>query len=397
MADTGVGIPSEHLARIYDPFFTTKAEGRGTGLGLSVTYGIVQEHGGTLTCESDTNQGTRFRLVLPLANRPRRGCRNTVAAASRERPPHPHGSFPSQRPHHRRRGDHPRGARSAARRRGLSVADRRDRRAGTRAARRTVGRRRAARPDAARQERPRGARGHPAARRRAAGRHDHGVRHDRERRRRDQAGRVLLLPEAVQERRSARDRAERRRAAPARAREPRAAQPAAIRLAPLRRDHRRQSEDSGGLRPDRPRGAEPRDRADSGRERHRQGARGAALPPPVGARRQGVHHRQLRQPAAGSARVESLRPREGRVHRRRLPEEGAVRARRQGHDLLRRDRQHPARDAGQAAARDPGARVHAARRRRHDQGRRADHRGDERQPARAWSRPATSARICSTG
>jgi two-component system NtrC family sensor kinase len=67
VADTGVGIPSEHLARIYDPFFTTKVDGRGTGLGLSVTYGIVQEHGGTLTCESDPQQGTRFRLVLPLA------------------------------------------------------------------------------------------------------------------------------------------------------------------------------------------------------------------------------------------------------------------------------------------------------------------------------------------
>jgi signal transduction histidine kinase len=67
VGDTGAGIPSEHLARIYDPFFTTKPEGRGTGLGLSVTYGIVQEHGGSLSCDSDIGQGTTFRLVLPLA------------------------------------------------------------------------------------------------------------------------------------------------------------------------------------------------------------------------------------------------------------------------------------------------------------------------------------------
>ena len=44
VADTGSGIPSEQLARIYDPFFTTKAIGRGTGLGLSITYGIVRDH-----------------------------------------------------------------------------------------------------------------------------------------------------------------------------------------------------------------------------------------------------------------------------------------------------------------------------------------------------------------
>ena len=67
VGDTGAGIPTEHIARIYDPFFTTKADGAGTGLGLSVTYGIVQEHGGSLTCDSAVGQGTRFILVLPLA------------------------------------------------------------------------------------------------------------------------------------------------------------------------------------------------------------------------------------------------------------------------------------------------------------------------------------------
>jgi PAS domain S-box-containing protein len=67
VADTGSGIPSEHLARIYDPFFTTKSIGRGTGLGLSIIYGIVQEHEGTIHCDSSVGQGTRFSLRLPRA------------------------------------------------------------------------------------------------------------------------------------------------------------------------------------------------------------------------------------------------------------------------------------------------------------------------------------------
>ena len=69
VADTGSGIPSEHLARIYDPFFTTKAIGRGTGLGLSISYGIVHEHDGTIRCDSAVGQGTRFIMSFPLMRR----------------------------------------------------------------------------------------------------------------------------------------------------------------------------------------------------------------------------------------------------------------------------------------------------------------------------------------
>jgi two-component system NtrC family sensor kinase len=68
VADTGSGIPSEHLARIYDPFFTTKAIGRGTGLGLSISYGIVHEHEGAIRCDSAVGQGTRFILSFPLVS-----------------------------------------------------------------------------------------------------------------------------------------------------------------------------------------------------------------------------------------------------------------------------------------------------------------------------------------
>jgi two-component system, NtrC family, sensor kinase len=65
VSDTGSGIPSEYLARIYDPFFTTKAIGQGTGLGLSITYGIVREHEGNIECESGIGQGTTFILSFP--------------------------------------------------------------------------------------------------------------------------------------------------------------------------------------------------------------------------------------------------------------------------------------------------------------------------------------------
>jgi two-component system, NtrC family, sensor kinase len=67
IADTGSGIPVEHLSRIYDPFFTTKSIGQGTGLGLSIAYGIVREHDGSMQVESAVGQGTRFTLRLPVS------------------------------------------------------------------------------------------------------------------------------------------------------------------------------------------------------------------------------------------------------------------------------------------------------------------------------------------
>ena len=64
--DTGSGILEENVTKIFDPFFTTKEIGKGTGLGLAVTYGIVQAHGGYIEVESAAGQGTTFRIQLPL-------------------------------------------------------------------------------------------------------------------------------------------------------------------------------------------------------------------------------------------------------------------------------------------------------------------------------------------
>ena len=64
--DTGCGIPEKNLRRIFDPFFTSKGVGQGTGLGLSVSHGIVQAHGGLIEVESKVGEGSTFRVFLPI-------------------------------------------------------------------------------------------------------------------------------------------------------------------------------------------------------------------------------------------------------------------------------------------------------------------------------------------
>jgi two-component system NtrC family sensor kinase len=66
-SDTGLGISEENIGRIFDPFFTTKQTGKGTGLGLAVTYGIIKRHNGTITVKSSAAEGTTFTVVLPVA------------------------------------------------------------------------------------------------------------------------------------------------------------------------------------------------------------------------------------------------------------------------------------------------------------------------------------------
>ncbi len=70
--DTGCGMDAETLSHLFEPFFTTKDKDKGTGLGLATSYGIIQQHGGSIQVESELNRGTSFRIYLPI---------NTEAAA----------------------------------------------------------------------------------------------------------------------------------------------------------------------------------------------------------------------------------------------------------------------------------------------------------------------------
>jgi len=73
VADDGSGMSPEILGKIFEPFFTTKEQGKGTGLGLATSYGIVKQHGGWISCDSEVGHGTKFQIFLPRKDIPRRG------------------------------------------------------------------------------------------------------------------------------------------------------------------------------------------------------------------------------------------------------------------------------------------------------------------------------------
>ncbi|MDD9302845.1 MAG: PAS domain-containing protein [Desulfobacter sp.] len=83
VGDTGSGIPEETIPKIFEPFFTTKKKGKGVGLGLSVVYGIINEHGGSLYVDSTPGRGTRFSITLNQNLDPdKKGASSLVRAAS---------------------------------------------------------------------------------------------------------------------------------------------------------------------------------------------------------------------------------------------------------------------------------------------------------------------------
>ena len=68
ISDSGTGMSEEHLNKIYDPFFTTKEVGKGTGLGLPISQAIIAEHNATIAVNSRINRGTTFTLIFPIVS-----------------------------------------------------------------------------------------------------------------------------------------------------------------------------------------------------------------------------------------------------------------------------------------------------------------------------------------
>jgi len=73
VTDNGIGIPGDIIPRIFDPFFTTKPVNKGSGLGLSISHGIVKKNGGSLWIESTVGEGTTFYIELPMGRKPSEG------------------------------------------------------------------------------------------------------------------------------------------------------------------------------------------------------------------------------------------------------------------------------------------------------------------------------------
>ena len=74
--DTGSGIAADVMSHIFEPFFTTKAETNGSGLGLAIAHGIIAQHGGTITVQSEPGKGAEFVISLPLTKLRRRSNNN---------------------------------------------------------------------------------------------------------------------------------------------------------------------------------------------------------------------------------------------------------------------------------------------------------------------------------